>query len=287
MTPERQLPSRLGIVAAAGSIPMAVCDAALRRGVEIHVVALKGQADPALSRYPHSWVRLGEVGGLLGALKSARCRDVVIVGALRRPDLRRVGVDFGFIRHLPTILSLTRGGDDSILKRVIRFFDGQGFTVHGAHEIAPELLAPAGAFGRHEPSGEHLDDIRRGFALLEALAPFDVGQSVVVARGHVLAVEAAEGTDDMLKRCNNLRQWGGHKRNGVLVKAPKSGQELRIDMPVIGPRTVEFAADAGLAGIAVACGQVMIADQADMVALADRRELFVSGVDMAAETARA
>lgn len=275
------LPSRLGIVAAGGSIPVAICEVAQKNGIEVHVTAIKGIADPAIERFPHSWVRLGELGSLLNSLRSAKCKDIVIVGAIRRPDLWNVGVDFGFIWHLPTILSLTRGGgDDSLLKRVVKFFEGQGFTVRGAHEIAPELLAPSGPFGRISPTEENHQDIRRGFSLLEALSPFDVGQGAVISRGHVLAVEAAEGTDEMLKRCEKLQQWGGRKRSGVLVKAPKSDQELRIDMPVIGPQTVEFAAKAGLAGIAVASGRVMIANQAEMIALADRHEIFVAGVDI-------
>ncbi len=274
--------SPLGVIAAAGSIPIAVCEAAVAQGIEVFVVALKGQANPALSRFPHRWVRLGEVGGLLGALKSAKCRDVVIVGSLRRPDLWKIGVDFGFVWHLPTILGLTRGGDDTVLKRVVKFFEGQGFRVRGAHEIAPALLAPSGPCGKYAPNEEHRRDIALGLALIDALGAFDVGQSAVIARGHVLAVEAAEGTDEMLKRCGPLRQWGGRGRAGVLIKAPKPGQELRVDMPVIGPRTVELAAEAGLAGIAVMTGQVMIADQAEMVSLADRHELFVTGIDRTA-----
>lgn len=276
---KRPLPSRLGIVAAGGTIPFAVCEAAQKNGIEVHVIAIKGVADPAIERFPHSWVRLGELGSLLNSLKSAKCSDIVIIGAIKRPELWNIGVDFGFIWHLPTILSLTRGGDDSLLKRVVKFFESQGFTVRGAYEIAPELLAPSGSFGRISPTDENHHDIRRGFALLEALSPFDVGQSTVVSRGHVLAVEAAEGTDEMLKRCKTLQQWGGRKRSGVLVKAPKSEQELRVDMPAIGPRTIEFAARAGLAGIAVASGRVMIANQAEMIALADRHELFVAGVE--------
>lgn len=274
------LPSRIGVLAAGGSIPGAVCEAALAQGIAVHVVALKGQAEPELSRYPHRWVRLGQVGHLLGAFRDANCRDIVIVGSLKRPDLWKTGVDFGLIRHLPTILTLTRGGDDTVLKRVVRFFEAQGFRVRGAHEIAPTLLAPGGAFGGVSPSPGDEQDIAHALALLGALGPFDVGQAVVIARGHVLAIEAAEGTDEMLKRCGSLRQWGGHKRVGVLVKAPKFGQELRVDMPVIGPRTVELAAAAGLAGIAVGQGKVMIADQADMVRLADRHHIFVTGTQL-------
>jgi UDP-2,3-diacylglucosamine hydrolase len=269
----------LGVLACGGTMPAAVADAAIAQGRRVHVVALKGQTDPAIARFPHEWVRLGELGHLIGSLRKAGCEDLVIIGTLRRPNIWKSGLDIGFFRHLPTILSLTRGGDDSLLTRVAGFFERQGFRVRGAHEIAPSLLAPAGLLCGAEPDEEARADIACGFALLSALAPFDVGQAVVVARGHVLAVEAAEGTDPMLKRCAELRQWGGRRRAGVLVKAPKQGQDVRMDMPVIGPRTVELAASAGLAGIAVSAGQVIIAEQAEMIALADRHVLFVIGAN--------
>jgi DUF1009 family protein len=200
---------------------------------------------------------------------------------LRRPDIWRAGVDWGLIRHFPTIWGLTRGGDDSILRRVVRFFEGQGFTVRGAHEYAPSLLAPLGTLGAVRPTAEHEGDIARAQALLQATARFDVGQAAVVARGYVLAVEAAEGTDEMLKRCGQLRQWGRKGRSGVLVKLPKAGQELRVDMPAIGANTVENVAAAGLAGIAVASGQVIIADLEETVRLADKHGVFVVGIDTA------
>lgn len=271
----------LGIIAAGGTLPTAICEAAIARGYRVHVVALKGQAGQDITRFPHDWVRIGQVGRLLRTLRQAGCREVVFTGSLRRPDLWKVGIDFGLIRHFPALWALTKGGDDAILTRVVRFFEAQGFQVRGAHEIVPSLLAPAGPLGAVAPSEENLRDVAYGFALLDALAPFDVGQAAAVAREYVLAVEAAEGTDEMLKRCATLRQWGRKGRSGVLVKAPKAGQELRIDMPVIGARTVELAAAAGLAGIAVACGKAMIADLAETAALADRLGIFVAGIDTA------
>lgn len=278
-TPQQKDLPMLGIIAAGGGIPSALCEAALAQRRNFHVVAFKDQADPGLSRYPHSWVRLGQLGALLAALHRAECREVVIVGSLRRPNLWKIGADFGLVRHLPTILSLKSGGDDAILTRIVRFFETQGMQVRGAHEIAPNLLAARGALGSFVPTAAEEADIACGLALLDALGPFDVGQAAVVANRHVLAVEAAEGTDEMLKRCGQLRQWGRKGRGGVLVKAPKPGQELRVDMPTIGSRTVELAAKAGLAGIAVASGSVMIADLTDMVAAADREKLFVFGAD--------
>jgi DUF1009 family protein len=272
----------LGVLACGGALPVRVCEEAVAQGRRVHVVGLTGMADQRIENFPHEWVRLGQLGHLLGSLKKAGVEDLVIIGALRRPNIWKSGLDLGFFRHLPTIISLTRdGGDDGVLSRVVRFFEDQGFRVRGAHEIAPSLVAPSGAMGGISPDAGAQEDIARGFAVLAALAPFDVGQSAVVARRHVLAVEAAEGTDAMLKRCAELRQWGGSRRSGVLVKAPKHGQEMRVDMPVIGARTVELAANAGLAGIAVASGKVMIAEQADLIALADRHGLFVIGADAA------
>jgi DUF1009 family protein len=273
----------LGVIACGGAMPVRVCEEAAAQGRRVHVVGLTGLADPRIESFPHDWVRLGQLGHLIGALKKAGVEDLVIIGALRRPNIWKSGLDIGFFRHLPTIISLTRdGGDDGMLSRIVRFFEGQGFRVRGAHEIAPSLVAPSGSLGGMSADAGAQEDIARGFELLAALAPFDVGQSAVIARRHVLAVEAAEGTDAMLTRCAELRQWGGSRRTGVLVKAPKHGQEMRIDMPVIGARTVELAANAGLAGIAVASGKVMIAEQAELIALADRHGLFVIGTDAAA-----
>ncbi len=274
----------LGVIACGGAMPITVCEAAAAQGRRVHVVGFSGLADPRIEAFSHDWVRIGQLGGLLAALKNAGCVDLVIIGTMRRPNIWKSGLDLGFFRHLPTIISMTRtGGDDSLLSRIVRFFEGQGFHVRGAHEIAPSLVAPSGPLGGVSPEEGAREDTARGLELLAALAPFDVGQSAVVARGHVLAVEAAEGTDAMLRRCAELRQWGGRKRGGVLVKAPKLGQEMRVDMPVIGPRTVELAAAAGLAGIAVASGKVMIVEQAEMIALADRHGLFVIGADAAAD----
>ena len=132
----------------------------------------------------------------------------------------------------------------------------------------------AGTIGAKAPSPEDRADIDLGFRVVAALGRLDIGQAAVVSKGHVLAVEAAEGTDAMLARCAELRQASASRRrglSGVLVKSPKPGQEERVDMPTIGPGTVEKAARAGLAGIAVAAGKLLIADRAATIAAADMR----------------
>jgi DUF1009 family protein len=167
-----------------------------------------------------------------------------------------------------------------------RLIEEQGFRVLGAHEVAPEILVPKGALARVQPSEGERADIALGFDYLHATGPFDVGQAVVVAGRHVLAVEAAEGTDQMLERIAALRA-SGHIRastvGGVLVKAPKRGQDRRFDLPSIGPRTVEGAARAGLAGIAVVAGSTIVAEPERLIAAADRANIFVVGLPAGSE----
>ncbi len=276
---------RLGIIAGGGAIPLAVAEAASSAYEQVFIVGLKGLADPGIARFPHAVASLGHVGAMLRLLREARCDDVVLVGHLRRPNLWTLRPDAGTIRHLPQLLRLLKGGDDHVLTRVGRFFEGQGFCLRGAHEVAPRLIAPTGAFSQTAPSPENLADIRLGARVIAALSPYDVGQAVAVSRGYVLAIEAAEGTDAMLARCAGLQAWGLKGRSGALVKAPKRGQDLRLDMPAIGPRTVEGAAAAGLAGIAVAAGQVLLAEQAALIEKADAAKLFLYGFNFGDETA--
>ena len=181
---------------------------------------------------------------------------------------------------MPRIIRAFRGGDDHLLTGIGRIFEAEGFRLLGAHEVAPDITAPSGPLGRHVPDAAALEDIERGFALLSAMSPFDVGQAAVVAKGRVLAIEAAEGTDGMLRRMVALREEGriGLPRGvGVLVKAPKLAQDRRFDLPSIGPDTVLHASRAGLAGIAVVAGGTIIAEPLRLVEAADFNGLFVVG----------
>ncbi len=140
---------------------------------------------------------------------------------------------------------------------------------------------PEGALGRYRPSERDKADIARALSMIAALGPFDVGQAAVVANNNVIAVEAAEGTDNMLARIAELRRLGrvtASLGTGVLVKAPKPGQDRRFDLPSIGPRTIENVARAGLAGLAVTAGSTMIAEADQVTAAADRAGIFLVGV---------
>jgi hypothetical protein len=273
--------SPLGIVAGGGSLPFAVADAVRHTGRGVVIFALRGWADPAVETRPHHWIALGQFGRLFRLARAAGCRDIVFIGTLSRPPLSRIRLDWTTVRLLPRVLRAFRGGDDRLLSGVGQIFEHHGFRLLGAHEVAPEILVPVGPLGSRAPGERERADIERALALLAAIGPYDVGQAAVVADGHVLAVEAAEGTDRMLERVATLRRDGRvHSRagTGVLVKAPKPGQDRRFDLPSIGPQTVESAAGAGLAGVAVVAGTTIIAEADRVARLADERGLFVIGV---------
>lgn len=271
----------LGIVAGGGAFPAAVAEAARAQGREVTLFLMQGFADPALERYPHMWFRLGSLGRVAARARALGVRDVVMVGTLTRPRLRDLGLDWTMIRLLPRIAGLFRGGDNHLLSGVLGLVAEQGFNLVGAHEAAPDLLLPEGVLGARAPSDIARADIARGLDVIRTLGPFDVGQAVIVVEGFVAAVEAAEGTDQMLRRYGEMRSTGRLRfaaGKGVLVKAPKPGQDRRVDLPSLGPKTVEQAAAAGLAGIAFEAGGAIVPEVQALVAAADAAGLFVVGI---------
>jgi DUF1009 family protein len=244
--------------------------------------AIKGWADPAvIGRYVHHWIALGQAGRFFRLAKAENCREVLFIGTVLRPPLTALRLDWYTIKLMPRVIRFFRGGDDRLLSGVAGVAESGGLRVVGVKDVAPELLVPEGVLGRHQPSPRDYGDIDRAFKLIAALGPFDVGQAAVVADGHVVAVEAAEGTDQMLARIAELRRLGrvtSPSGVGVLVKAPKPGQDRRLDLPSIGPRTIELAAGAGLAGLAVTAGSTIMAEAQETIAAADRESIFVVGL---------
>ncbi len=268
----------IGILAGGGVLPREVADAASAHGHSVHVVAIDGEAEiEQFVGHDVTSANWGQVGLMLASFKAARVEDLVIVGRVKRPDLRRLKTDLGFFRSLPEIIRIVAsGGDDGVLRRVIRFFERHGMRVVGPADVAPGLLIDRGPLGSQPVPIGLGPDIATGFEAIRRLGPFDVGQAVVVDGGRIIAVEAAEGTDAMLRRLG-LRPSG--ERCGVLVKRPKPGQERRIDLPVIGPETVRNAVRAGLSGIVVEAGGAMAAERAALIREADAAALFVAGVE--------
>jgi DUF1009 family protein len=272
----------LAIICGGGSLPFAVADAGLRQGRHVVLFALRGWADPQrVGAYSHHWWRMGQWKRLIRIAEGEGCRDIVFIGSVTRPSWRQIQPDFLALWYVPRFIRLTRGGDDHLQSGLARFVEEFGFRLRAPQEIAPELMMPLGPLGACVPTERDRADIARGLALLAANSPFDVGQAVVVGNNQVLAVEGPEGTDQAVARVAELRRIGRIRAPagvGVLIKAPKTGQDRRIDLPTIGPKTVESAASANLAGIAVVAGTTIVADFTQLAAAADRANIFVVGV---------
>jgi DUF1009 family protein len=277
-----EISSPVGLIAAGGVMPFAVADSLIARGVTPVLFALKGACDPvAVERFRHHWISVGQIGRAMKLFRSENCRDLVFIGTLVRPALSEIRLDWGTLRVVGPVLAAFRGGDDHLLSGIGRIFEKDGFRMVGIRDVAPDVLMPAGCLTRALPDDIAAADIAKGRDVLGALSPFDIGQAAIVIDGHVVAVEDIEGTDGLLARVARLRGEGRIRAKapqGVLVKAPKSSQDLRFDLPTVGPRTVEGAVKAGLAGIAIVAGNTIVVEPQAMIEAADAAGLFLSGL---------
>jgi len=250
--------------------------------------------------------RIERLGTLLADLKAAGVTEVCLAGRVGRPRLDPSLVDAATMPLVPRMMAALQVGDDAALRTVLGFFEEAGFAVRAAHEIVPEVLPPEGVLTRARPGPGAERDVARAVSAHRAMGAADVGQALVVAQGHVIAVEAQPGTDwmlaSLLARGSERLPTGGLlddpfgvaadmfggpaqaarprrdpalPQGGLLYKAPKPGQDRRADLPAIGPETVRGAAAAGLEGIAIEAGGVMVLDREGTVAAADAGGLFL------------
>ncbi|MCU4654551.1 UDP-2,3-diacylglucosamine diphosphatase LpxI [Roseibacterium sp. SDUM158016] len=241
------------VIAGTGALPGLLLEGAGSAVVAFEGVAVTAKGAPAIA------ARFERLGTLFDDLRAAGVVEVCFAGAMTRPRLDPTALDDRTKALMPRLMKAMAQGDDALLRDIAALFEEQGFSVLGAHEVRPDLVADAGVLaGGALPEA----DVARARAVLDALGPLDVGQGVVAGRGQVLGIETLQGTDAMLRFVAASAKGSG----GVLVKRPKPGQDLRFDMPAIGPETVRLAADAGLSGIEIAAGSVLLLDRAAVLA---------------------
>jgi DUF1009 family protein len=271
----------LGIIAGGGALPMAVAQAARDSGREVFLLGIAGMAQQAdLKPFPHAIAGIGEFGKAMELLREAGCAEITFAGRVPRPKFSDLKLDAKGALALPRVLNAARRGDDALMRSILEFFEKDGFHVIGTDEAAAGLLAPEGCLGETEPDKQDFADITKAADVVQAMGIHDVGQAAVVCEGVVLAVEAAEGTDAMLRRVARMPETlrgTTSIRRGVLVKAPKPHQERRVDLPVIGQTTLELVSVAGLKGIAVQAAGALILQRGVLTAAADKAGIFLLG----------
>ncbi|WP_421878766.1 LpxI family protein [Pacificispira sp.] len=267
---------RLGVIAGSGDLPLELAEAATRQGIDVHIFVLRDQGDPAAyeGKFPTVTIRIGGAAEAMALVRAQGIQDIVFAGGVRRPSLKELMPDATATKILGR--GLFRQGDDGLLRTVIRHLEErENFRVHPIGSFLAEQKPREGRLGATDPPAHAQADIQRGIAILDALAPQDVGQAVVVQDGLVLGVEAIEGTEALLARCATLRRDGPA---ATLVKLSKPMQTDRADLPAIGPDTIEQAKAAGLAGIAVEADRSLIISRDETIRRADEAGLFLIAI---------
>ena len=276
-------PQKLGVIAGNGALPGLVVEAAQKQGYEVCVFGIIDAYDLTLE-IDHK-IHLKRLGQTLRTIKKNKCKEVVIVGGVTRPNLFHFIPDFGTMKFVARVALEAKKngiGDDTVLRTLISIFEENGITIRATKDIIEDIMAPAGILTKSKPSNKNDIDIKRGRIVTDAIGDLDIGQCCVVCRGQVLAVEGPEGTDEMLKRVAQLSQamrGSVTKREGVLVKLPKRNQDRRIDMPTLGLTTIENASFAGLAGIAFAGEETQLIDADACIKRADELGMFIIGLN--------
>jgi len=273
--------SKLGLIAGGGGLPLALAEHCSQSGRPCFVIRLRGFAEPTMDAFPGDVAGIAEIGRIVKLARDAGCEALCFAGLVRRPDFAALKPDLRGLTWLPGAVMAARKGDEALLRFLMGEFEKEGFAIEGAHEVMGELALPAGPLGKLAPDSEHGVDIAKAIQVARAIGALDVGQAAVVCDGLVLAVEAQEGTDALLRRVAELPadlRGAPGRRKGVLAKVAKPIQEERVDLPTIGLATIEGADRAGLAGVVGIAGKMLVVERGAVAAAADAAGLFVAGV---------
>lgn len=261
----------LGLIAGTGALPRLIAEDRAARGARTLVIRFEGIDAPWADVHPHADLPYEKPGRLFAALRGAGCDRICFAGAMTRPRLNPLRFDAKALRLAPRALKLLTRGDDEMLRGFAAMLEAEGLRMIGAQDLLSALVPGVGVLSQRAPSAAERADAARAAVIVAALGAVDVGQGAVVAGGLCLGVEAIAGTDALL---DQVARVPAHLRAdppaGVLFKGPKPGQDRRMDLPALGPQTLRAAADAGLSGVCVRAGGVLLLGRADMAAEADR-----------------
>ena len=259
---------RLGVLAGSGLMPLRVANSANSSGWLGCIIRFSGFAiKEGWPNWPHFEIPIGKIEKIFTELHKEKITDVVLCGGIKRPDLKNANIDFKGIKLLTKIAFK---GDDGALKVICKVIEGEGFKIRSPDEFVKDIKLPLGHIAGPDPNKNFEKSYKIGLSILNMLSPGDVGQSIAVQEGVILAIEAAEGTDSMIERAGKLKKGGC---GPILIKAPKIGQDCRVDQPVIGPETVLKSYKAGFSGIACTSESVLVLDYDETLRIANKKKI--------------
>jgi DUF1009 family protein len=268
---------KLAIIAGAGSLPKQVVDSCKKEGIEYIIIGLEGQtsADKFADEEDFKMFPLHAISKILKTMKNSEVTHVVLAGRVARASISKLLLDIKGALLFTRII--THGlNDNSVLLSVIKFLESEGFTLIPPEKIAKDIVLQKGCLTKIKPDDSAMEDITRGVKILKGIAEYDVGQALVIQDGLVLGVEAAEGTDELIKRCGQIQQKLGEK-SGLLIKCMKPQQDKRVDLPCIGPNTIKNLHECGLRGVAAESSGTLMLDGKETIELANKLGIFIYG----------
>ncbi len=265
---------KIGIIAGAGYLPMHVFEACKKHNIPAVVVGLENETsfelynDEDIKKF-----KIHSISKIIDFLREEGVDSVTLAGKVKRAKISRLLLD---LKGAKLFARVIKNGleDNSILKTIIEFLEDEGFEIIAPEKIATNIILTKGFLTVNKPDKVAEDDIKKGIKILKGIASFDVGQALIIQNGLVLGVEAAEGTDELIKRCGEIKQEG---EGPILIKVIKPGQDKRVDLPCLGPDTIINAGKFGIRGIASEAGSTLILDQNNTLKLADKLGIFIYG----------
>lgn len=272
---------KVGLIAGGGELPFAVIEGCRAAGHDVYVIALAGTHVDLPPDVEFLTFDMAKLGRITKTFKKMDCTHICFAGNVERPDFTSLKPDFKGLRRLPGVISAARHGDDALLSYLLSSFESDGFKIIAPQDLCAHVLMPGGHLGSVEMASVHRHDSEKACRIARQIGALDIGQGAVVCEGLVLAVEAQEGTDNMLRRIATLPEsirGTPAARRGVLAKMVKPGQETRVDLPTIGLKTIELADAAGLAGIVTEGGRSFVFSKAQLTLKADAAGIFIAGL---------
>jgi DUF1009 family protein len=264
---------KIGLIAGSGQFPIIFSRAAREKGLKVYAVAHVGETDPRLEHLVEAikWVKIGQVKKLITFLKQNNVGNAVMVGGITKTKMfAGVRPDLTALKILAT---MDHTQDDGLLRAFAGELEKEGITVRASTFLLPELLAQEGCWTRRKPNKSEMADVHFGWRIVKEIGRLDIGQSVVVRDGSVMAVEAIDGTDATIRRGGKLA-----KEKTVVVKASKPTQDMRFDAPAVGLKTIKTMSSVNASILAVEAGKTVVFDKDEMVALADRTRIAIIGI---------
>ena len=267
----------LGLIVGESSLPNYVINKLLKKNIEFLILDLT--KSNIYKRYKNSYsLKITELGKAISILKKNNCKNVIFIGKVERPDISLLKFDTKALFYLPRLFSAFKKGDGNILKEIIKIFKENKLNVVNSMKFTPELIFKDKSINKLKINNTDKSSISKGVKIIKSLSKFDIGQSVVINNGYVLAIEGPEGTDVTIKRSLHLSKKYKLKNKSILIKFPKANQDLRIDLPTIGFETIKNCIKANIKGIAVKRSQNIFLDKDKIINLVKKNNFFIISI---------